>query len=456
MELYHIDPPEFCVLDRIRVDEHSIRYELEPVKDDNICPECKSGECVVRHGIRKRRVRDLSEHGLLVGLVIHSQRYHCRSCNVTWESEYESVPRNAKTTARMATYIQEQSLKRPFLDIAQELDMSTQTVRRIFNEYAERKDAERVLLAPKVLGLDENYINGKYRGMYVDVENGLLLDMTPDRNIQTVRKWLRALPQKDRIQCVTMDMWGPYRDAVYLELGEDIPIVVDKFHVVKHVNEALDSIRKKLREGFTSAERQRIRKSRWLLLRNGEELSKDDRDALNTLLQAFPQFAEPYELKERFRRIYMVVNRKDAERMYGEWVLAAGAYTEYAGVIDTIANWRTEIFNYFDHRYTNAVTESLNRLAKEIASRGRGYSFAVLRAKMLYGVKAAKPPKYRYSKEPELRTSFYTSYMSDSWTAGGSSYMSSRSPLPGERAELVSGSGTDIEELIKEIVRFGI
>ena len=66
-----------------------------------------------------------------------------------------------------------------------------------------------------------------------------------------------------------------------------------------------------------------------------------------------------------------------------------------------VDNWHTEIFNYFDNRYTNAITESLNRVSKEISAIGRGYNFKVLRAKILYRNSAVKQAKYSYYK-PEL------------------------------------------------------
>ena len=65
-------------------------------------------------------------------------------------------------------------------------------------------------------------------------------------------------------------------------------------------------------------------------------------------------------------------------------------FTEMNG---TIHSWKKEIFNYFDHPYTNAVVESLNRNIKDKNRDGRGYSFDVLRAKMLYGTKDSRPTR---------------------------------------------------------------
>ena len=72
---------------------------------------------------------------------------------------------------------------------------------------------------------------------------------------------------------------------------------------------------------------------------------------------------------------------------------------------ETVDRWNTEIFNYFDNRYTNSVTESLNRVSKEISDQGRGYNFKVLRAKILYRTPASKPAKFSYyNAENEFNT----------------------------------------------------
>lgn len=76
-------------------------------------------------------------------------------------------------------------------------------------------------------------------------------------------------------------------------------------------------------------------------------------------------------------------------------------YGEFEAFASMVENWRTEIFNYFDYRFTNAITESINRVSKEISSQGRGYNFKVLRAKILYRNPASKPAKYKYDVQTE-------------------------------------------------------
>lgn len=124
-------------------------------------------------------------------------------------------------------------------------------------------------------------------------------------------------------------------------------------------------------------------------------------------------------MKEAFRDIYDADTRKEAEEIYEEWREAVieeahlyeqeeieknpGKYIREDGTVirphypffdalDTISQWHEEIFAYFDHRFTNAGTEALNRVIRDIDREGRGYSFRVLRAKALYSQRMNERP----------------------------------------------------------------
>lgn len=406
--LYNIDPPEFRIIERFE-SEDGITYILSPSEKQEECPTCHSTD-IIKWNSYTRKARDLSEHAKLVGLIINTHRYRCNNCHSTWVPSFRSVDSNAKMTNRMRKYIQKQSLSVPFSKISHELDVSVPTIKNVFAQYVDSLDKRRNLSAPIVLGMDENYLNGKYRCIFTDIENGLILDLLPDRRLISVREWISKLPEKERIECATMDMWGSYKDAVESELP-NVPIVIDKFHVIKNLQEAFDSIRKGISDGLTSKERLHLKKSRFLMLKGAETLNLSEKLFLHDLLESFPDFKEPYSLKEDFRAIYGADTRTEAEALYLRWKDRASCIPGYLGFIDTVDNWSEEIFNYFDHPYTNAVTESLNGVCKEIAAVGRGYTFSVLRAKILYGTKATRPAKFHYyEKETPVKMADAASY----------------------------------------------
>lgn len=175
------------------------------------------------------------------------------------------------------------------------------------------------MIAPEVLGLDETMLQGKYRGMYVDIKGGRIIDMTEDRKKATVIDWIDNLPQKERIKCVTIDMRGDYKDAVKNVLPE-IPIVIDKFHVFEHIYKDFNDIRIRLSKELSPREKAII-KGNWRLLNyNAANLDFKGQQKLKEILDKIPIFKEPHSIKEDFTDIYNAKSRKQGEQLFEKWV----------------------------------------------------------------------------------------------------------------------------------------
>lgn len=225
-----------------------------------------------------------------------------------------------------------------------------------------------------------------YRAVFVDVEKHLLLDIRPNRSKKTVKSWITALPDYTDIKVVTMDMWNPYRDAVK-DVLSDAVVVVDRFHVVKEITVAMERIRKRVGSEADDKDRKYLKRSRFLLLSNQDNLSKTQVDQRDDIFTHFPDLKRPYYMKEMIRKTYEMESRKDAEKWYDDLKEMFGDYEdidEFSAVFNAIDNWHEKIFNYFDHKYTNAITENINKMINDIGEAGRGYSLKMLRAKAVY------------------------------------------------------------------------
>lgn len=115
---------------------------------------------------------------------------------------------------------------------------------------------------------------------------------------------------------------------------------------------------------------------------------------METWTGAFPQLLAAYEHKERFYGIWDATTRLQAEAALDEWIatIPKGQKEVWSDLVRAVGNWREETMTYFetDMPVTNAYTESINRLAKDKNREGRGYSFEVMRARMLYTTKHKK------------------------------------------------------------------
>ncbi len=116
-----------------------------------------------------------------------------------------------------------------------------------------------------------------------------------------------------------------------------------------------------------------------------------------------------HQAKERFYDIYEAPSRSEADRRYKEWDtgLDPEIRSIFAPLLTAFRNWEDSILAYFDHWVTNACTESANNLIRAVQRMRLGYSFDVLRARILFvrhGAHRMKP--FRRPKEKELELGY--------------------------------------------------
>ncbi|SFM47455.1 Transposase [Salibacterium qingdaonense] len=343
-------------------------------------------------------------HAKRVGIYVNRQRYKCRECNETFFENLPDMDVNRSVTNRLINWIQEASLEKTFTSIAEEIGVDEKTVRNIFNDYVTELETKTDFRTPKWLGIDEVHLLKNYRCVITDVENKSVIDILRKRNKDTVVSYLSKLQDIDKIELVAMDMWRPYKDAVNMVIPH-AKIVIDKFHVVKLANEALEKIRKANRQSVSAKERRQLMRDRYVLLTRRKDLNDfDDQIKLQVWTDMFPLLGHAYELKEQFFDIYEAKTVDEAYKLYQEWLsnVPKELMTYFGDLIKAMTNWEEEIFNYFTSPITNAYTESLNRLIKTINHIGRGYSFEALRAKILFTQGYRKVKRKKKFKEVEV------------------------------------------------------
>ena len=173
-------------------------------------------------------------------------------------------------------------------------------------------------------------------------------------------------------------------------------VVVDKFHIQRMANQAMEQVRKNLRESLTDKKRRQLKRDRFILLHRKRDLDDQDLFILDTWTKNFPQLGQAYELKEAFFNIWNETDKAAAWARYLEWKqsIPTELAVQFKDITTAVDNWQGPIFNYFDTGVTNAYTEALNGVMKVVNRNGRGYSFDAIRAKMLYA------EKHMYRKNP--------------------------------------------------------
>lgn len=378
--------------------DHDLHIDAETVSPPKSCLACGSDN-IVGGGRQEILIKDTPMYGKRVGIYVKARRIRCLDCGKTLTERLPDVAESQRMTTRLYRWIAERSIDKTFISIAHDVGVSEDTVRKIFNEYTAELARTLIFETPEWMGIDEIHVIGKPRGVITNIESNTVVDLLVDRSKALITNYLMRLGNRHSVKCVTMDMWEPYKDAVYGSLPNAV-IVVDKFHVVRMANAALEVVRKGIRADLTPKQVRGLMHDRFILLKREDNLEPFQRLTLESWTKNFPALGEAYRAKEEFFAIYDAMTVPEAKAAYDVWRrrLSPTISEAFKPLVTAMGNWETEIMNYFEHPVTNAYTECLNGLIRVIECSGRGYSFDALRSKILYTAGAHKkvmPPFQR-------------------------------------------------------------
>lgn len=373
------------------IDRDDKVFHVECVTTVDACPKCGVIGRMYRHGTSSATYQDAPSYGHRVRIDVRVQRWICRECGGTSVQPLPFMDTTRQMTKRCVDYIAREGVEATFSALARQVGVHEKTVRMICHEAFAAKMADWKVEAPIMLGMDELMLAGAPRAIFVDIGQRRTIEILPTRKHRPVAYWLDTLPKKDRTHLVAIDMWRPYRDLVKAFLP-NATVVIDKFHIVRMANQALDRVRNDVRRAGTTVKARRNPRANRLLMQTGRRnLDPMAIVWLDGMLQNNPLFKAAWSAKEGFYDIWDAKTRADAERLYDDWKasLDPSIQPAFSKLITACTNWRTEIFAYFDYPITNAFTENRNGIIKIANRAGRGYSFDAIRAKALL----AKPYK---------------------------------------------------------------
>lgn len=383
-------------------DDHDYHISVEAKQPPTHCPHCNSDH-LVGFGRREQLVRDLPMHGRRVGMYVGTRRMRCQACSKTFSETLPDVDEKRSMTVRLVDWIGKQAIKRTFASLAKEVGINESTVRSVFRDYVSGLEQHIRFETPKWMGIDEIHLI-RPRGVITNIANNTIVELLPNRNKTTVERYFYGLDGRDRVQYVAMDMWRPYRDATRAVLPQ-ATIIVDKFHVVRMANDAVESARKAIRADLTTSQRRGLMHDRFVLLKRERDLTDQERLLMDGWTKNYPLLGDAYRLKEAFYRIYDSPTPSDAHEAYGDWFksIPHGLHGHFEPLTKAFQNWMPEILAYFDQPITNAYIESLNNLIRVMNRLGRGYSFEALRAKTLFAEGAFKRTNSRPKFERRVK-----------------------------------------------------
>lgn len=239
---------------------------------------------------KTRRVRNLSSGDTRVYLEFESRRIACKACGKVKRERLEFLADNPFYTKRFADYVGKRCRSSTIKDIANELKLDWHSVKDLDKEYMAKLLNKTGTPAPTMIGVDEISIRKghTYRIVVSDLERRRPIWFGgEDRSTESMDAFYTWLgPKKSRkIKLAVMDMWKPF--AISLRKKGHAPgalILFDKFHVMKHLGEALDAVRKSEYRRLSGKDRAFIKGQRYTLLSNRENLTQEGKASLKKLL----------------------------------------------------------------------------------------------------------------------------------------------------------------------------
>ncbi len=276
-------------------------------------------------------------------------------------------------------------------DVAELTLLSWDTVKAIVKAHLAKDYGKPLLKGVRYLGIDEIHLGKKSRfyTIVIDLEDGRILWVKPGRGGAALRGfWRRLRLAKAQIRAVATDMSAAYWSAVLEHLPE-AALVFDKFHVIKLMNERLDDLRRQMVREAEGPLKLRIKGTRFLLLRNPENLQEDQIPKLDRALQLNEPLLLGWYLKEELRELWNQPSRQQMDAFLKDWCQQADqtAIGQLMQMAKTLRTHASGILAYARHPITSGKLEGINNKIKTLTKRSYGFhdeSFFILKLLSLH------------------------------------------------------------------------
>ena len=258
-------------------------------------------------------------------LDVELRRVECRNCGKVKREKLDWLADNPLYTKRFAFFVGRRCRASTIADVAKELHLDWHTVKELEKQYMREQLRRQGAPRPKVIGIDEISIRKghTYRIVVSDLERRRPIwfggEDRSEASMDEFYKWLGPAKSK-RIRLAVMDMWKPFRNSTLnAKHAPQASILFDKFHIMKHLSDALDQVRKSEYGRLSGADRRFIKGQKYTLLSRRANLTQQGRRSLKLLLNANKRLNTAYLLRESFGQLWDYRVEGWARRFFENW-----------------------------------------------------------------------------------------------------------------------------------------
>jgi len=364
---------------RTAYEEGNVIFTIKHKRDKLHCPECGSRDLVLR-GCLSRRFRMVPIGSKTIFLDLDVQRVGCRRCDAVRQVDLGFADSRFSYTRAFERYALELSKHMTILDVARHLSVSWDTVKDIQKRYLKKKFSRPSLKDLRHIAIDEIAVKKGHRYLTVvlDLESGAIVFVGDGKGAEALLPfWKRLSHSPAQIEAVAIDMSPAYMSAVMSHLPR-ATIVFDHFHVVKLFNDKLSDLRRDLyREAKNELQKDVLKGTRWLLLKNPRNLDekKREKERLDEALRLNQPLYTAYYLKEELREVWTQRGKKQAEKVLNEWIRKASSsgIATLKTMANTLSAHRSGILAYYDFPISTGPLEGTNNKIKTMKRQAYGF-----------------------------------------------------------------------------------
>ncbi len=358
--------------------EKAIYLAVKPHKNGCRCPEC-GRRCKIKRILPESRTwRDISVCGWTIFFVYAPKEIVCPTHgraqeDIPWADAHARV--SYRLEFLMLTYAQLMTPKAA----AQLLHIAKSTFSDILHRTIDRvRDGHRIR-GLRCIGVDEvSYRKGhKYVTVVYDLERSCVLWVGQGKGRATIDEFFNTFLsayQRKQIQWACCDMSETFIGALK-EHCPNAKLVLDRFHLVKALNAAVDEVRKEQWRHVSREERKVLKGIRWILFRNDSDRTREDRRVLQSLRKSNRRIHRASILKDEFQQFWDFKAPWAARRFLKRWSTTTlkSRLEPFRKFVTTLRKHSEDIITFVECRITNAVSEGLNRIIRMIKNRASGF-----------------------------------------------------------------------------------
>ena len=386
------------------------------------CPICSS--IPVIHGYKIKTIKHSISNNNPCFIIYRARRFYCKTCKHTYYEKNPFALKNDKLST-YTIYAVLNDLKDhtvTFKNVAVKYNLSVTSVINIFDTYIDSK--RRTL--PEVICIDEFYTSKKrqykYACVFLDFISKKIIYIYPSRRKDRLTSELSFIPKNERlnVKYVVIDMWDTYRDLASIYFPNCM-VAVDSFHVIRHLNDAIDSIRIKTMKKYDKRTNKLVqndiyyymlKKFHFFFTMSFEKIFNGQtyihkmktkwtkHEIRSYLFSINTDLRDAYFLKERYREFNLTADYEtcdeELELLIDEFLNSK--HEEFRTFGKLLIHWKVEIKNSFiryqGKRLSNGPIEGANSRIKTILKSANGYTnFNRLRNRIMYSLNKDIPIK---------------------------------------------------------------